>query len=202
MPEINGLTGEALRIATDKPDGWTVLLLTELVEKGLREFADLRMQHLAGLAVGEGRTFREEEMPAVLGSAGTEAQRLLDSLQQVTTTVINAALTDDDIEKLRIGAKQVVLAYQELLEWSSRLRRAHVPAAWRGVIRELSKLFDDALSELDSFSPRVRAELQSTLACPGEWPKHFKITLTLETTNMENYRNEMRKLRASRGLPE
>ena len=200
MPAAQELTGEALRIAVDRENGWPGLLLAQLLENEVAAAADLKRDHARQLALGIGEQVDEGYASQWFSSLSNQAIRIIDALKIIVEQVLNDAFNSTDIAALRYGARQIGRAYRDCLEWAARIRRAHVPNDWNGVAREQSRLLDNMMHEIESFGGRLRSEILRVLELPGEGT--FEVNLTFHVTlgDMTAFNKELEMLKRKRGV--
>jgi hypothetical protein len=199
--EFRGLHGEALRLALERPMAWEYRLFGQVLSDEVEASEDLIREHRLGLLIGPGQHAPSGDMTWWIQAQLAE----LENLVEAGTLLLNESLpeafrppgTPGDVTEIVFVARQLGAIHRHAVEWSQRVRRAHVPERFRPLVNEMAWFSDSIIERLGSFGPDVLRQVEEGLADlpePGEEPKTIKITLTFELSNIEGYQEEFRRL--------
>jgi uncharacterized protein DUF4062 len=198
--DLQGLTGEAFRLALERPVGWQGRLLAALVAAEVDAAADERREHDAGITFGGGEHVTDEEIGAWQRTVSSQARRLIEAIKLTAHQALNQALATGDVRVIAFGARQIGRAYRDCLQWAVRLRRAHVPDDVVPVVREQSLWFDDTIQKIATFAERLNAQIDAVTSESWEGARVVEFEFNLKLSNMERFEKEMEKLLRNRGI--
>jgi hypothetical protein len=190
--EFRELEGQALRLSIDRPKGWPLLLLAELLEQQLANLADMRRDYDSGLTSGSGEVVLQASMGDWGKSNFEHVRRIIQELTYTLNETLNTACAKSDIAAIVYGSRRAIAAYRESLEWANRLRRAHVPEEVKAAIALLARFSDAVVLEVSDFPTRLR-EAVAGLIASGKTRGHVGLTFTVDPALTEGYIAEMRK---------
>jgi len=198
--ELDGLTGEAFRLALEKPFGWEGKLFAKLILTDIARASDLRRDYDAGVAFGPSDVVTEAEATHWLTSFSAEAERLIDAVTKVVKATLNEAFRTGSVQTIAYGARQFGRAYRESLEWAARLRRAHLPEDWRPLAKELSVMLADITTEIERFASDLERQVNDIVSAPDAVSTHLSVTFNLHVPEMERFHAAIREFKRKRGL--
>ncbi len=199
--DLRGLQGEALRLALEKPPGWDYLLFGRVLSDEIEASEDLLREYRFGILLGTGEQASEREMARWLMRRMGELRRTYEA----ATTLINVALQEalgrpgepGNVEELVFVARQFGAVYRHAVEWSQRVRRAHVEERFEALVDSMSKLSYNIVEQVGGFGPELLRQVEGALANPpgpGEPPPEIRITLTFELSDFDRYEEEFDKI--------
>lgn len=203
LRELRGLHGEALRLALEKPEGWEYLLLGRVLCDEIDASENLLREYRLGILLGPGEEAQERDMARWLGRQSVEIRRAYEAAD----TLINVALQEaqgqpgepGDVADLVFVARQLGAAYRHAVEWSQRVKRAHIEEFFEPLVHEMSKFSASLIEQLGGVGPDLLSQMEHALANlpgPGEPPREIRITLTFELPNIDRYMEEFDKVMA------
>jgi hypothetical protein len=198
--ELAGLSGKALRLAIDKPRGWQALLIAELLDRELASADDVRRNYQHGVASGSGELITQRQIADWISANVDEASRLIDQFSSVVINVLNEASHNSDIPALKYGARTVASVYYSAIEWSHRIRRAHVPDDWRRAILALSEYLGSSIKTIETLPNQLREEIQRLATVSGDATGKVHMRFEIEEAVQQRYLSEMKVLRRKHGL--
>jgi hypothetical protein len=180
---------------------WEYRLFGQVLSDEVEASEDLIREHRLGLLIGPGQHAPSGDMTWWIQAQLAE----LENLVEAGTLLLNESLpeafrppgTPGDVTEIVFVARQLGAIHRHAVEWSQRVRRAHVPERFRPLVNEMAWFSDSIIERLGSFGPDVLRQVEEGLADlpePGEEPKTIKITLTFELSNIEGYQEEFRRL--------
>lgn len=201
LRELRGLNGKALRLALEKPDGWEYLLFGRVLCDEIEASEDLIREHEMGILLGPGEQALERDMAHWLG-------RQIQELRMTYTAadvLINVGLpkawgapgTAGDVTEIVFVARRLGAVYRQAVEWSQRVRRAHVQERFRPLVDEMSKFTDNIVEQIGNAGPEFLRQVEEGLANlpgPDDPPREIRITLTFELSNFDRYQAEFDRI--------
>jgi hypothetical protein len=194
----NTLAGSAFRLAIEQPEGWEAKLFAQVLLDEIGASANERRAHDIGLATGFGEAIGEDSVSGWLVTAMEDAQRMIDSMEQIAKGIISAGFTTENVEAIVHGAREIARVYRHALEWAARLRRAHVPVDWRPVLAEVAKMLDDFLNEAEQFGPRAQREIEQALNSGSPGLLKLRLTFNVNVDQSDLLKAELKRLQVKR----
>jgi Domain of unknown function (DUF4062) len=199
--ELRDLHGEALRLALEQPKAWEYRLFGQVLSDEVEASEDLLRQHQLGILLGPGERAPSEGMGHWIGTQIAELERIVAAADILINQSLQEAFrppgTPGDIAEIVFVARQLGAAHRHAVEWSQRLRRAHVPERFESLINEMAKFSDNVIEQLGNFGPNVLRQLEEGLANlpgPGEEPRVVTVSLVFQLSNFDSYQQEFRRL--------
>ncbi len=149
------LSGEALRLCLQKPTAWEYLLLGQVIEDGIDEVRDLRMEYQLGLAIGIAEYVPEFDMQSWSRPRMAELNRIIAALHIMFGNELREATgppgAPGDAARIVFLAKGIVACYVEALSWSQRIRRAAPHEAFAPAVKEMARFADDLIEKVGGY---------------------------------------------------
>lgn len=190
-----GLSGEAFRLAIDKPDGWQGLLLCELVKQQIELHKDLKMAYRSEISFGTSDRIGDELFFSWIQSLMDEARRLIHGMTNLINKIMNTSINTSDIQLILYSSREIGNAYQAALNWALNIRRTFVSEKFRNYAYAVSLMQDILISELENFSDKLKMAINQILPRLGEEDMTLPFTITFDISNMENINKEFEKLK-------
>ncbi len=190
--EFRELEGKALRLSLDRPKGWPLLLLAELLEQQLDDLLDMRRDYDCGLTSGSGEIVSQERMGDWGRNNFEHVRRIIRELTYTLNETLNPACEKGDIRAIVYGSRRAISAYRESLDWANRLRSAHVPEEIRDAIAILARFSDAVVLGISEFPGRLRDAVSEVIAS-GKTKGHVRLTITIDPALVEGFAAEVRK---------
>ena len=191
---LRNLSGPALRLAIDRPLGWQLKLLAQVLIDEVESAYDQKRAYDLGVAFGVGQSIPYEAVPNWLREQFKRAVRLSTGLSTLVNQTFTAATTTEDAAQIVSGAHQAGRAYLEALEWAAAVRKTTVPPDWQPLLMEMPILVGDLLAELENAGPRLMGLVDEAIATPPETRKPVEFTFTLKVSHLESFNQEFEKL--------
>lgn len=198
QPALEGLSGEALRLALERPRLWEYRLFAQVLVDEVEANGDLRREHRLGILLGTGEHVASnvgdwmvrqmEELKNIAISADT---LMNDGLQQA----LRSPGTPGNVTEIVFVARRLGTVYRHLIEWNQRVRRAHVEDSVKATVNEMAAFGDRIIENIENYGPDLLRQLEEALAAPqDEAPKEIRATLVFELSNLEGFQREIRSL--------
>lgn len=162
-PSADGapMSQRAEQISRQRPFGWELLLLAQLIDDEIARFADARRRAFAAQRSATGEQVPDPTVIAWLTTRIQEMSDLIDALSDGSLTRdIDVAMgppgEPGDPERLVAVGRRIGDGYAEALTWKLRIRGADLPSRWRPVQQALAAFADAPISQLVGFSERLR----------------------------------------------
>jgi hypothetical protein len=192
------LRGEALRLALERPVAWEYRLFGQVLSDEVAANASLRREHRLGIVVGAGEYIPPEEILRWIRTQTNELTNLSSWLDTLVNVALQEALgppgTSGDVTELVFVAKRIASGYQHALEWSQRVRRAHVEDEYQQLLYEMSLWTESMIEKVENLGPDFLRQIEEGLANPPTEGVHIKVSLVLEVSNMDHYNEELRRV--------
>ena len=195
---ITELSGDAFRIAMEKPSGWEAKLFNAVVAGDIAASADVRRAHDVGLTSGTGERVEESDAKSWVNAALAEAGRMIKDMELLAEQVINKGFSESDLAAIVHGAHEMGSVYRRALDWAARLRRAHLPNDWRPLVQEVSRALDDFLAESEDFPRRMQRDIEAALSTQTSDTAVLRLSFVFKIGNNERIQAEIDKLRRLR----
>ncbi|HSS75362.1 MAG TPA: DUF4062 domain-containing protein [Thermoanaerobaculia bacterium] len=198
-PVLRTLSGPALRLAIDRPIGWQLKLLAQVLIDEVERASDQRRAHDVGIAFGVGQVISHEAVADWVSEQFARPVRLLAGLSTLFNPTMTVSVATEDAAQIVFGARQAGQAYSEALDWAAALRKTTVPDDWLPLLKEMPKLIDDILTKLEDAGPRLMRLVDEAIEMPPEIRKPINFTITINLSNEEAFYRELETLKKSRG---
>lgn len=201
------LRDEIEHVLRDRPEGWEYLLWAGTLNVEMQGLQDKYLDHEVGYAPPTGDAIAAHEAEQRLDEGLNELQRIVGQVgpvfaEQAQTAAFGRRGEPGNPERIDHLAKRMAATYEDLLDWSRRLRGVTVPVDYRNAYVLLSKLVDQPVKEYREFVDTVVREidrLPAYLADPeGEGPFEvtLRLTLTMDDAALQAYLAERQRLAA------
>lgn len=190
--ELQGLTGEPLRLAIEKPFAWEARLFATVLIQEVEKAGDLRRAYHSGVAIGQGEWVDIPESGAWVRERLAELQRTVVSIEQLLNVefqkAIGAAGEPGDVQEITFVAKKIGEVYREALRWSQRIRRARVHECFEPVLERLVRFPEDTVEKIETFGPEILPLIDQAEEDYHAGRKAvIKKTLTLDVRNVDDF---------------
>jgi hypothetical protein len=172
------------------------LLFIELVAAEFATANEARRDHELGIALGVGERLTEESVAAWASTLCGEATRIIQAMVKLTNTSLSDALLRGDPADILYGSRYIGRVYKQALEWTARVRRAHVPGLWVRAIADLGTMMNHFFSECDEFVPRMRKQVTDALTDPSDGPVMVQFNFTFTVPPMTEMHAELARITA------
>jgi hypothetical protein len=200
LAALKGLEGEALRMALERPEGWEFRLFGQVLSDEIEANANLRREHQLRVLLGPS----EHVPPGSTGQWMTSQTHDLGNIAESFDTLINVGLehatgppgTPGDAREIVFVARQIAAVHRHAIEWSQRVRRAHVEERFRPVINEMAAFTDDIVENIETHIPDFLRQIEEAAAASkdGE-PQVIKGTLVIDVSNVDRFQQEINRLK-------
>ena len=201
---IQGLSGPALLLVTQKPFLWEYRLFSQVLNDELSRLAYLKKDLDYGIVFGSSVRLHDvmEINDWILKKTGE-----LRMFSEPVNNLINVALIKacgapgepGDVEEIIYVGRRMGNAYRSILEWTADFKHAQVDELFDNVLKIVSRLSQNVIIEIEDFSSTLQQQLFEGIK-KYESTKKFqtiKLTLTLtcpDPSELENELNRLKKL--------
>jgi len=163
-PEIQKLSGKALRLALEKPKAWEYRLFAQILIDEISQKADLRQEQLLEIALGAGEQIELENTLSWIMSRIAEVTRMSNLIQELFNSKTEDAFgppgVPGNVGKIGFVAKKIATVYLHAIEWSLRIKRAHIHECFQPVALELSAFTNDMIEQVENFGPMISTKIE------------------------------------------
>jgi len=199
--ELQQLRGPSLRLVIERPFAWEYLLFGQVLDDEIKKFGDLKRDWQYGIATGPGSSRTPRQAFALIQEKMPYVMRIARNIENI----VNCALPDafgppgvsGDPENIVYAAKKFASLYSEVLEWKLDFSRIAVHDELRALLSVTSKLCDNVIPEIESFSVTYRDAVKEAIAAhvPGQ-PTVTDLKLVLTSPSLEEYNKELERVEA------
>lgn len=198
LPVFKDLHGLALRIALEKPEAWEYRLFAQALTDAVEDASEIRREHRLGLVFGSGDHVELDQVTFWMQARMEELQRLIAAFNVVMQSNLQEALgppgVPGDVKAIAFTARKVGSIYRHAIEWSQRVRRAHLPECFRPVAIEMAFFTDDIIEKVEEYGPALLKQIEEALAAPNDGTHRvLESTLTLDFRNLDRFEAALEK---------
>jgi Domain of unknown function (DUF4062) len=197
VDEVAGLTGEALRIAVERPTAWALKLLARLIQDEVARSAEMRHDHVLQIAVGAGEHVEEAIADEWLKASLDHVDRTIAALQIIVDRAMNEAANSKSISAIRHSARLIGDVYRDCFEWAARLRRAYVHPDRRLVLFEQSFMLDNVIGAIEQLGPTLAGETDKAAASDDD-PIRVDVSFKISVANLDRIHEAIAEFRRKR----
>lgn len=189
---LKGLHGKALRLALEQPDAWEYRLFAQVLTDEVEAVSELRYEHRLKIAFGPGEQVELNDTPRWMSARLAEIGRLSTALTGLLNENVQDALgppgTAGDAAAIQLVAKKVAAIYRHAIEWSLRMRRAHVHECFQPVATEVSIFTDNMIEQIETYGPNLLRTIEEALADAQRGiPRTIEAIMTIDISNQERF---------------
>ncbi len=210
LPEsLAHLQGMPLRLVIERPTAWEYRLFNHVLAQEISRLKRQRHDFTYGIAFGRSEHLADaSEVYSWIGRKLAEGERLVDAVNPIVNVALQDALGPDgvpgDPEKLLYAAQRLAEMYRHAIEWAIDTRRVAVADdEYKEIVRIVGTFLNNVITEVEVFSERILRETEEAIAnnlnLRGE-KKVLDFTLTITLFGLEEFRQEMKRLRELYGL--
>ncbi len=195
---LQSLHGMALRLAVEQPEAWDYRLFAQVLTDEIENRWALREEHRLGIVLGPGDDIPLEEAPSWVRARLAELEKTILTFDKLGNEVLQKALKPSgqpgDVAEIVFVARKVGQVYQEMIEWSQRIRRANIDECFRPVALEMAEFMRDTIERIEAFGPNLLQQIEEALeeATP-ESPKTITATLKIDLSNLDRFSEALRQ---------
>jgi hypothetical protein len=187
-----GLSGKPLRTALEKPEAWEYRLFAQVLADEVEKSSDLRREHELGLAFGPGESIEKHEstnwMHTRMDELRISAAALVTLMNEALPEALGPPGTPGNVATISFISRRIGAVYRHVLEWSQRVRRAHVHACFQPVLKEMSLFPHSIIQSIEQYGPDLLASIEQELSKPRDGnTRVVDATLTLELFNLDGF---------------
>jgi hypothetical protein len=130
-----------------------------------------------------------------------ELRRIFDGLTELLNNQLKEALaptgTPGDAKAIAFVVRQIGAAYRHALEWSQRVRRAHLVEHFSSVASEMALFIDPLIQEIEGFGPYILKQLDDALSAPPDQRlRSLDLTLHMALPSLERFDELLERAKA------
>lgn len=192
---LDYLSGKALQIALEKPEGWEGLLFAQCVIDEIESKQDLKLAYDSKIAFGIGEIVEDGNISTWIDSLGGEAIRLINGITTMIENSLNSALSTGNIAYISYSSREIGNAYKAAFDWVRKIRCAHLKDIYKPLANEVSLMLDSLINELEQLGEKLNSTLLSARESKrADEDIKLKFKVTLDVSNMDKIEAELKKL--------
>lgn len=202
LPEtLQELSGAALMLAIQKPYAWEGLLFSQVLSDEMSRFAIFKKDLDYGLALGH-----VEKLNGIVDICNwaklkmSEIVSFVQSSEKIVDVALNKAVgapgEPGDVEEIVYTGKRLAQVYRRLLEWTSEFNHVEVDDNFNRLIKLLSKVSCNMITEFEQFASKVQRQLSNAVRRYEETkePQSLEIFLSVTCPDMSDLHDEIRRI--------
>lgn len=193
--ELDGITGESLRIALEKPAGWQGKLFAQLFTDEVVNARDLKRRYELGLVYGPSELLADDAILGWLQAKLTEAERLAEGVTHLANHALNQAFTNSDVQEIAFCAREMGRSYRNAIEWAIHIRRAHVGDDWLQLANEMALVTGDIIRQIELLGSRLTVAIDDAIATAKKDQITVDFTFVIEAENIQRVYEEIERLK-------
>lgn len=200
LGDLKDLHGKALRVALERPEAWEYRLFGLALCDEVEANRDIRREHRLALALGVGEhvPFREF-LDTWIHTRINELKNISAALEILVNNALQTALREPgrpgDPSEIVFVAQRMGAVHKHAIEWSQRIRCAHVDDRFEAVRRELSLFPEHIIKSIEEYGPNFLQQLEEALSAPkGSAPAVLEVPLVIDAYNVEEFERELDKV--------
>jgi len=202
---LDALTPTCLRIALERPRAWEYRLFLATWIAEIERRADLIREYDSGLTIGIA-----ESVPVL--AAEQWVQGLLKELRGLAdsgTHLLNVSAQTafgptgqlGNPEEIIWSSRMIGRVFEEIIDWTLRIRRAHVQEPFENVAVEMARFTEQMVKDLQAFPRESLRQIEeaASVATPDA-PQTVRCTLTLTLSNLDGFQRALEAAKRRLGL--
>jgi hypothetical protein len=209
LPEelLQGLSGDALLLAVQKPRAWENRLFSQVLCDEISRMSDIKNDLNYGLALGKAMKLsdRSAVLDWVMEKFG-EAKLIVQSGGNLVNIALPNALgppgKSGDIEEIIYVAKRLAKVYRRFLEWTIEFRHVLVEDEFSRLLELSSQMSRNVIDELEAFALDYKSGIDRIIQQyeESEKPQSCTITCKLTIPDMTEINGEISRLKKMWGM--
>lgn len=197
---------EQERLIVEKPEYWPYLYFGSILTMDKVRLEEKWLNHKANYARPSGVGYDQKEARQQLTIIFPQLMKAIDGLADLINENAQAAFVDGDPVMVRFIANRILSAYEDMLDWASRLRSATYPHDYDKVVSAAAHMVDEPLQNIRDFIDLVHNEgnkIHPYITGPNkdeDLEVHLTLKFGINDTNTDIFNHELRKLQEKLGI--
>jgi hypothetical protein len=162
--QLDGLIGQAYRVALEQPKGWEYKLFSELLNVEITRLAKKRRDYENQFVLGSGHRVNAQTFAAWSADRFAELHKMGPLFTQVINVDFKEAIgpsgSPGDIGKIRDAVRHLGEIYEYAIDWIQDLRRANFSAELKEVQPAFSKFPTDFINKIELLAKELARVLE------------------------------------------
>ncbi len=208
-PELANLTGASLRLVLERPRYWEHQLFANSFVEEIKRVKEHDWDLQYGVILGPGLHLQDaSEVFDWISKHMGESRRIVDSFSSLINEVLPDALgppgVAGDPVKLVYVSRRLADTYKSSVEWATQAKRISVPDEFNRIVSIVGGFLSKLTKSMEDLSANFLEQLNKGIAKGEAEGGHIviEITVTFEIDGLDEFNDEMRRLRALAGLNE
>ena len=189
--KLHNLNGKLLKIAVEQADGWQGRLFGQAIIDEIASRHELKRAFETGVALGPGENVEASGYNEWVQLRISEVLRLFSAINRTVDKSLHDAFETDDIDTIIYGSRQIGRIYEEAIEWSQRVRRAHVPEIFESLTQEIALVTMQLIRQTEDFGSLLVGEIDRVLQS-GADEKTVKLIFKIDVENAEQLNSKLK----------
>ncbi|HXQ70279.1 MAG TPA: DUF4062 domain-containing protein [Pyrinomonadaceae bacterium] len=208
-PQLANLTGTSLKLVLERPPFWEHLLFANTFVEELKLVKEYDWDVQYGVILGPGFHLKEpSEVFDWISKQMSEGQRIVDSFSNLLNTTLPEALgppgVSGDPIRLVYVSRRLADTYRSSLEWAREAKRVSVPDEYQKIVLIVGEFLSKVTKSVEDMSEDLLEQLNKGIA-KGQAEGGtivIDMTLTFELRGLDEFDEELQRLRRLAGLTE
>jgi len=201
------LSGASLQLIIERPLAWEYRLFSQTLSDEMEAAKSIRRDLDYGLNIGKVLQLSEiTDISQWLSRKMYEILDLIDAMKKLIDVALPEAVgkpgEPGNSEHIVYVAHRLAEIYRKLIEWTTEFRSVKLDDNFHRLLSLYSSLSKNVIREIEQFTSKLQAELQSALADISQTgkPKRLELTLTLTVPDMSELLAEIDRVRKQYGF--
>lgn len=204
IDKLDLLSAKAFRIALEQPIAWEYRLFGQTLIDAIDQYGDIRREHKSGIVLGSSEYVSPEYFSTWVKDRTNETGRVVQAIGQLIGTDIQTAMGEPgqpgDPVEISFVTRKLGLAYQELIQWSQRLKRTRVDPDYEPVVKSMSAFNNQLIEELEEFGSRTLNTIEKVLIEIQKGnPQVVELCFNMELFNLDDFNEKWSILQTKLG---
>jgi hypothetical protein len=207
--QLANLTGVPLALLLERPPYWEHQLFANTFAEEIKRVKEHEWDAQYGVVLGSGPHLKEpSEVFDWISKQMNEEKRIVDSFSSLINTALPEALgppgVSGDPIKLVYVSRRLADTYKSSLEWAREAKRISVPDEYEKIVSIIGGFLSKVTKSIEDLSESLLQQLNQGIAKGKAEGGHIvvEIALTFELHGLDEFNEEMRRLRLTAGLDE
>ena len=208
-PQLANLKGVSLTLLLERPPYWEYQLFANTFTEEIKRVKEHDWDVHYGIILGPGLHLKEpSEVFDWISTQMSESERIVDSFSNLINTALPEALGPPGISgdpvKLVYVSRRLAETYKSSLEWAREAKKISVPDEYQKIVSIVGGFLSKVTKSIEDFSEDLLERLNKGIA-KGQAEGGtivIDMTLTFEVHGIEEFNEEIKRLRRLAGLDE
>ena len=199
--------GDALKIALEKPSAWEYLLFGELLQQGIDECYEIRLDYKNNINIGNKKVLKEiRDLVSWLENKITEILTLTEVLGKLFNEMLPIAFGPDGVEgsldEIVYVADRTMSIYKTALDWALDFDAVSTEEEYEKIVSTARSISTNLIEDIENYAKLYNKKLAEALLLTAdeENPIHIDLSWSLRSPIINEFIEEVTNLRRKLGI--